>query len=55
MIKYTSAEWLLPNGDAIDEIGINPDIQVKLSQEYYEDPSYDSDNQLQTAIHELTK
>ena len=55
MIKYTSAEWLLPNGDAIDQIGINPDIQVKLSQEYYEDPSYDSDNQLQTAIHELTK
>ena len=28
MVKYTSAKWLRPNGDCIDEIGIEPDYEV---------------------------
>ena len=28
MIKYTSAKWLRPNGDCIDEVGIVPDYEV---------------------------
>ncbi len=55
MIKYTTAEWLLPNGDAVDGKGIKPDIDVALSNEYYDDPSIETDNQLQTAINELSK
>ena len=28
IIKYTSAKWLRPNGECIDEVGIEPDIKV---------------------------
>ena len=30
MMKYTSAKWLRPNGECIDEIGITPDYQVDI-------------------------
>src|SRR5574344_433328 len=30
MVKYTSAKWLRPNSDCVDEIGIEPDINVEL-------------------------
>ncbi|MGN1371862.1 MAG: S41 family peptidase [Candidatus Coprovivens sp.] len=30
MIKYTSAKWLRPNGECIDEIGIVPDYDVDI-------------------------
>ena len=30
MIKYTSAKWLRPNGECIDEIGIKPDYEVEI-------------------------
>jgi len=33
MIKYTSAKWLRPNGECIDEIGIEPDYDVSLEIE----------------------
>lgn len=32
-LKVTIAKWLTPAGDAIDEKGIKPDIEVKASQE----------------------
>lgn len=28
-IKYTVAEWLTPNGDTINEVGITPEIEVR--------------------------
>jgi carboxyl-terminal processing protease len=28
MIKYTSAKWLRPNGECVDEIGIDPDYAI---------------------------
>lgn len=28
IVKYTSAKWLRPNGECIDEVGITPDIEV---------------------------
>lgn len=53
--KYTTKSWLSPNGIWINEKGIVPDIEVKLSEEYYNNPTQESDNQLQTAINELIK
>lgn len=53
--KYTTKKWLSPNGNWINEIGVTPDIEVKLSEEYINDPSDDNDNQLQTAINKLTE
>ena len=39
IIKYTSAKWLRPNGECIDEVGIEPDIKV--SVEYKNGVVYD--------------
>lgn len=33
MIKYTSAEWLRPNGDCVEQKGIEPDYDVELKYE----------------------
>lgn len=44
MVKYTTAYWLSPNGNSINGIGINPDIEVK-----------DTDKQLDTAVNLFRK
>lgn len=48
MIKYTTAYWLTPNGNKINGVGINPDIEIKGS--YIDNMPYEEDTQLQTAI-----
>ena len=43
-IKVTVAKWLTPNGDSINELGIKPDVEVKMTKEDYEaekDPQTD--------------
>lgn len=50
MMKYTSAKWLRPNGECIDEVGIKPDYDIDI--EYKNDTIYDK--QLDKAI-ELLK
>jgi len=50
MIKYTSARWYTPNGDCIDEKGLNPDVEIELSDEYKNNPIEENDNQLNEAI-----
>ena len=32
MVKYTSAKWLRPNGECIDEVGLIPDYDIDLVQ-----------------------
>ena len=54
MIKYTSARWYMPNGECIDEKGLEPDIKVELSEEYKNNPIEENDNQLNEAIKVLT-
>ncbi len=54
-LKYTTQKWLTPKGNWINEKGIAPDEEVDLSDEYKENPSDDTDNQLQKAIEVLTK
>ncbi len=51
MVKYTIAKWLRPNGECIDEIGIEPDYEVKLEQD--EEGNY-IDTQLEKALELLS-
>ena len=32
MVKYTTARWLRPNGDRIDNVGIKPDYEVDITK-----------------------
>ena len=51
MVKYTTAKWLRPNGECIDEVGIIPDYIEEIKKN--EDGTY-TDQQYQKAI-ELLK
>lgn len=53
-IKYTIQKWLTPEGNWINETGIAPDVEVLMDQSYYENPSNDTDNQLQKTLEVLT-
>ena len=52
-IKYTIQEWLTPSGKSIEKEGISPTIEVELSEKYYNDPTLENDDQLQSAINAL--
>lgn len=54
-LKYTTQKWLTPKGNWINGKGVEPNIKVKLSEEYLEDPTDENDNQLQEAINLLLK
>ncbi|MEG1647932.1 MAG: S41 family peptidase [Bacilli bacterium] len=53
--KLTTKKWLTPKGVWIDGIGINPDYEVILSNEYMTNPIESNDNQLQKALDLLLK
>lgn len=53
--KFTTKKWLSPNGNWIHEKGVTPDVSVSLNTSYYDNPGEENDNQLQTALEELTK
>ena len=55
MAKYTSAKWLRPNGECIDEIGIIPDYVLKLeTREDEEGNKYLIDTQFNKAVEYLS-
>lgn len=54
-VKYTIQEWLTPKGNSIEEDGISPTVEVELSEEYYNNPTRENDNQLQKAIEVILK
>lgn len=51
-VKVTIAKWFTPNGTGINDIGITPDIEVKMTDEDY---SKDKDPQLDKAFEEIIK
>lgn len=53
--KLTTKKWLTPKGNWINGTGISPDIEVKLDESYFSNPTEDNDNQLQAAFDALTK
>ena len=55
MIKYTIENWLTPNGDWIDGVGIEPTHEVNLTEEYYKNPIIENDSQLQKALELVSK
>lgn len=48
--KFTTKKWLTPKGNWINEKGVEVDVDVDFNKDYYDNPSYDNDNQLQSAI-----
>ncbi len=54
MIKYTIEKWLTPSGESIDGVGIKPDYEVELSEEYINNSIRENDTQFQKAL-ELLK
>jgi len=48
--KLTTKKWLTSKGKQIDKQGIDVDVEVKLTEEYFEDPSEENDTQLQKAL-----
>ncbi len=57
-LKLTTASYYSPNGNAIHEVGVMPDIEVFLPEEIQNDPSLltdETDTQLQKAIEILTQ
>ena len=55
MIKYTVENWLTPDGNWIDGVGIEPTDYVELSEEYINNPIEDNDNQLKKALELVSK
>lgn len=55
MIKYTTQKWLTPDGNFVNGTGVVPTNEVKLSEDYYDNPTMENDNQLQEALNLLTK
>ena len=52
-IKYTTQKWLTSKGKYLGNKGVKPDVEEVASEEYYEDPTYSNDNQLQEAFKKL--
>ena len=48
--KLTTTTWLTSKGKSINKVGIEPDINITLSDEYIKNPTSDNDNQLQKAL-----
>ena len=53
--KITIKEWLTSEGKVINGQGLKPDVEVNLSEEYFNNPVTENDNQLQEAIKLLKK
>lgn len=52
-IKYTTQKWLTSKGKWLNQKGLQPDIVVDQSEEYFENPEYNTDVQLQEALKNL--
>lgn len=54
--KLTTKKWLTPKGNWVNDTkGIEPDIEVHLTETYAKNPSDDTDDQLQRALEEASK
>lgn len=54
-VKYTIQKWLTPEGNWINETGLTPTHPVDLDVKYITNPVDENDNQLQTALEEVSK
>lgn len=49
-VKYTTQKWLTPKGVWINEVGLTPDVLLEIGEEFCNNPSDETDLQLQKAI-----
>ncbi len=54
-VKYTIQKWLTPDGNWINEVGVEPTLRVEMSVDYYQNPSDETDNQLQEALEKVAE
>ncbi len=52
-LKYTTAKWLTPKGDCIDGKGLNPDIEVDLDTNTFQQNDIYTDTQVIKALESL--
>lgn len=52
--KFTTKKWLTPDGNWIHEKGVTPDVVVSLDENYANNPSDETDTQLQKALEIIT-
>lgn len=55
MIKYTVENWMSPKGNWINKKGVSPSHFEKMSEEYINNPTDETDNQLQKALDLVSK
>ena len=53
--KITTEKWLTPKGNWINKKGVKPDYEIDLSEDYFNDPNDQNDDQLKKALEILTK
>jgi carboxyl-terminal processing protease len=51
-VKITVAKWITPNGKNLNKDGLNPDVEVKLTDD---DIKNNRDPQMDRALQEVTK
>ena len=54
-IKYTTEKWFTSKGKSVDGKGIIPDYNVALSDDFYDNPKRENDNQLNEALDIIKK
>ena len=50
MIKYTVENWLTPDGNWINEKGVEPTNKVSIGEKYIQEPNEENDMQIQKAL-----
>ena len=55
MIKYTTQNWLTPDGNWINDVGVEPTDKVSLSEKYFTEHKDEDDDQLQKALELVSK
>ena len=53
--KVTTKKWLTSNGEWINEVGVKPDLEISLTEDYYKNPTLENDAQYQAAIKYLNE
>ena len=53
--KFTTKKWLTSKGKWINNVGVKPDVEVKLDENYYQTFEEKDDNQFQAALTEASK
>lgn len=54
-VKYTTAKWLTPNGDCIDEVGLQPDLEIEFVSDGFDQTNIYTDYQVMETVKNLVE